>query len=56
MVEINKCIIFIPLLNQIFDDKNKNDNVKEANKIMYTKRGNFEFVSFCQRVFDDKKN
>jgi len=31
MVEIHKAIACIPLLYQIFDDKNKNDSVKGAN-------------------------
>jgi len=57
MVEIYKAVAHIPLLNQIFYDKNKNDGVKGANNNqvpMYAR--NFEFVSFCQRIFDDKKN
>jgi len=58
MVEIYKFITYIPpLLNQIFDHKNKNGSVKETNnnEVSYM-RENFEFVSFCQRIFDDKKN
>ena len=31
MVEIHKVIAYIPLLYQIFDDKNKNGSVKGAN-------------------------
>jgi len=52
MVEIYKVIAFIPLLDQIFDDKNKNGSVKVANNNQVYMRGNFELVSFCQRVFD----
>jgi len=56
MVEIYKVIAFIPLLNQIFDDKNKNGSAKVANNDQVYMHGNFEFISFCQRVFGDKKN
>jgi len=56
VVETYKVIAFILLLNQIFDDKNKNGSVKKANNNQVYMRGNFEFVSFCRRVFDDKKN
>jgi len=56
MVEIYKLIAFIPLLDQILDDKNKNGNVKGANSNQVYMCWNFEFVSFCLRVSDDKKN
>jgi len=41
-------------LNQVFDDKNKNGSVKEANNNQVYMHRNFEFVSFWQRVFDKK--
>jgi len=56
MVEIYKVIAFIPLLDQIFDDKNKNVSLKRTNSNQVYMRVNFEFVSFRQRVFDDQKN
>ena len=56
MVEIYKVIAFISLLDQIFDDKNKNVSLKGTNNNQVYMQGNFEFVSFCQRVFDDLKN
>jgi len=40
MVEIYKVIAFIPLLDQIFDDKNKNGSVKGANYNQLYTRGN----------------
>lgn len=44
MVELYKFIAFIPLLNQIFDDKNKNCSVKGANYKQVYMREKFEFV------------
>jgi len=41
MVEIHKVIAYIPLLYQIFDDKNKNGSVKGANNNNVFMRGNF---------------
>jgi len=55
MVQMYKVIAFIPLLNQIFDDKNKN-GINGVNNNQVYMRGNFEFVGFHQRVFDDKNN
>jgi len=57
VVEIYNFIAYIPH-NQIFNDKNKNDRVKGANsnQVYNYMRGNFKFVSFCQRVFYDKIN
>jgi len=40
MVEICKVIAFIPLLDQILDDKNKNGSVKGANYNQLYTRGN----------------
>jgi len=40
----------------MIDDINKNGSVKRANNNQVYMRGNFEFVRFCQWVFDDKKN
>jgi len=56
VVEIYKVIAFIPLLDQIFDDKNKNGSIKGANNNQAYMRENFEFDSFFQRVFNDEKN
>jgi len=39
MVEIYKVIAYIPLLNQIFEDKNKNGSVKKANNNQVYMRG-----------------
>jgi len=52
MVEIHKV-----LLNQIFDEKIKMAALRKPiyNNQVYM-RGNLEFVIFCQRIFDDKKN
>jgi len=51
-----KVIAYITLLNQIFDDKNKNGSLKGAHNNQVYMRGNFEFVSFCHVIFYDKKN
>jgi len=42
MVEIYKVIAYIPSINQIFDNKNKNGSVKGANNYQeHIMRGNF---------------
>jgi len=58
MVEIYKIIAYnIPLLNQIFDDKNKNGSVKGAANInQVCKSGILNLLAFFRRIFDDKKN
>jgi len=39
MVEIYKIIAYIPLFNQMFDDKNKNGSVRGANNNQVYMRG-----------------
>ena len=46
MVEIYKVIAFIPLLDQIFDDKNKNGSVKGPIITKYTCAGILDLLAF----------
>jgi len=45
MVEIYKVIAYIPLFNQIFDDKNKNGSAKGANNNQVYMRGNLNLLA-----------
>ena len=46
MVEIYKVIAYIPLFNQIFDDKNKNGSLKGANNNQVCKGGISNLLAF----------
>jgi len=46
MVEIYKVIAYIPILNQIFDDKNKNSRVKGVSNSHVCKCGILNLLAF----------